>query len=213
MVSRARNPIKTKATILKEAGTLFAQNGYHGTSLNHIVQASGYNKRMIYHYFVNKEGLYRAIYRQKLQHINTKLTSKLTAIIDDEKNKKEDTDQLLIQISDMLFDLLGQDQDFVRLLNWQELENDGAVTGVWSDISKSIFEQTDKLIQLATRGSKLEKKLSTTHISSALFGIISSYFLQRKLITHIIGKDIFDASASSEYKRVINFFIHSLLNS
>lgn len=46
---------------LIEAGTAeFVRHGFQGASISRIVEAAGCNVRMIYHYFGNKLGLYRA---------------------------------------------------------------------------------------------------------------------------------------------------------
>ena len=61
---KARDPEKTQATILEQAVQCFARAGFHGVGLNEICEKAGVNKRMIYHYFKDKEGLYRAAHRR-----------------------------------------------------------------------------------------------------------------------------------------------------
>ncbi len=55
-----RDPNRTREAILKAAQDEFAAKGLFGARVNAIARRAGANKRMIYHYFGNKDGLYLA---------------------------------------------------------------------------------------------------------------------------------------------------------
>jgi TetR/AcrR family transcriptional regulator len=55
-----RDPGRTRETILRSAQAEFAARGLSGARVDRIAQRAGANKRMIYHYFGSKEGLYLA---------------------------------------------------------------------------------------------------------------------------------------------------------
>jgi TetR/AcrR family transcriptional regulator len=55
-----RNPDRTRETILIAAQHEFATKGLSGGRVDEIARRARANKRMIYHYFGNKEGLYLA---------------------------------------------------------------------------------------------------------------------------------------------------------
>src|SRR5258708_2954250 len=59
--SGPRDPERTSASILAAAITEFTEKGYAGARIDAIALRSGANKRMIYHYFGDKEGLYLAV--------------------------------------------------------------------------------------------------------------------------------------------------------
>ncbi|MGN6100298.1 MAG: TetR/AcrR family transcriptional regulator, partial [Devosia sp.] len=58
---RKRDPERTSAAILAAAVLEFSQNGYEGARVEAIARRAGINKRMLYHYFGSKEGLYLAV--------------------------------------------------------------------------------------------------------------------------------------------------------
>lgn len=58
---RARNSSKTKADILVAGRAEFAERGFEGARVDAIAERAGANKRLLYHYFGNKEDLYRAV--------------------------------------------------------------------------------------------------------------------------------------------------------
>jgi len=60
-LSTRRDPERTRAAILAAATAEFCRKGLDGARIDQITRRSGVNKRMIYHYFGNKEGLYLAV--------------------------------------------------------------------------------------------------------------------------------------------------------
>ena len=56
-----RDPDATKSRILAAAWHEFAQKGFAGARVDAIAARSGANKRMIYHYYGDKEGLFVAV--------------------------------------------------------------------------------------------------------------------------------------------------------
>ena len=55
-----RDPDRTREAILAAAQDEFARKGLSGGRVNEIARRSRANKRMIYHYFGSKQGLYLA---------------------------------------------------------------------------------------------------------------------------------------------------------
>ena len=58
---RQRDPERTSAAILVAARREFTEKGFSGARIEAIAARTGVNKRMLYHYFGNKEGLYLAV--------------------------------------------------------------------------------------------------------------------------------------------------------
>jgi AcrR family transcriptional regulator len=56
-----RDPARTRSAILEAATQEFTAKGLTGARVDTIATRSGVNKRMIYHYFGDKEGLYLAV--------------------------------------------------------------------------------------------------------------------------------------------------------
>ncbi len=58
---RQRDAERTKATILKAARDEFTELGFSGARVDSIAERAQANKRLLYHYFGNKEALYEAV--------------------------------------------------------------------------------------------------------------------------------------------------------
>ena len=62
---RTRDPERTRARILAAAVQEFAAKGFAGARVARIARRARVNKRMLYHYFGNKDDLFRAILGQQ----------------------------------------------------------------------------------------------------------------------------------------------------
>jgi TetR/AcrR family transcriptional regulator len=68
-VSQVRNPERTRAAILEAARREVALKGLAGARVDVVARRAGTNKRMIYHYFGDKDALYLAVLEDAYQHI------------------------------------------------------------------------------------------------------------------------------------------------
>ncbi|WP_341487315.1 TetR/AcrR family transcriptional regulator [Pararhizobium sp. A13] len=66
-----RDPERTRAAILDAATVEFAGNGMGGARVDAIAERAGTNKRMLYHYFGDKEQLYLAVLEQAYINIRS----------------------------------------------------------------------------------------------------------------------------------------------
>src|SRR6266545_5403033 len=99
-----RDPEKTRERILAAALREFSTHGFAGARVDRIARRARINKRMLYHYFGNKEGLFRAILRRKL---GERLAWAAATPGDPGESLA------------FWFDVTCRDPDWVRLLQWR----------------------------------------------------------------------------------------------
>ena len=63
-----RDPEQSRARILKAAREEFARHGLGGARVDRIAESAGINKRMLYHYFGNKDALFRVVLEENYAH-------------------------------------------------------------------------------------------------------------------------------------------------
>jgi len=68
---RARNAVETKASILRAARDEFCEQGFNGARVDAIAVRAKANKRLLYHYFGNKEALYLVVLREAYREIRS----------------------------------------------------------------------------------------------------------------------------------------------
>lgn len=66
-----RDPERTRSAILEAATREFAENGMGGARVDAIAERAGTNKRMLYHYFGDKEQLYLHVLEEAYVRIRT----------------------------------------------------------------------------------------------------------------------------------------------
>lgn len=103
-----RDPERTSGRILAAALTEFAAHGFAGARVDAIARRSGTNKRMLYHYFGDKEALFRAVLRKKI--------SERQALGDTLSGNPEDN-------VPFWFEAACKDPEWVRMLEWEALQN------------------------------------------------------------------------------------------
>jgi len=66
---KVRDPERTRARILDAATREFSRHGLSGARVDRIAERAGANKRMLYYYFDDKEGLFRAVLEHAYERI------------------------------------------------------------------------------------------------------------------------------------------------
>jgi len=108
-----RNPDRTREAILKAAQHEFAAKGLSGARVDAIARRARANKRMIYHYFGNKEGLYLAA----LEHVYEGLRG-TEQTLDLAHLEPEEGIRRLIEFN---FDYCRRHPELISLLNTENL--------------------------------------------------------------------------------------------
>ena len=104
----------TRNKILDAAEKQFAEKGLAAARVDEIAENAGVNKRMVYAHFESKEGLYKTV---------LKIVYARIAQFEESIRHMEfiGADSIRIAIH-LYFDFLMQNESFVRLLLWENLE-------------------------------------------------------------------------------------------
>ena len=102
-----RNPQQTQQRILEAALEEFSAKGFAGARVDVIARRACINKRMLYHYFGDKEGLFREVLRRKIAERSAWLA-----------NAPEEPVERL----PFWFQLACRDREWVQLLEWEALQ-------------------------------------------------------------------------------------------
>jgi len=112
-MAHPRDPEGTRARILAAALAEFSAEGFAGARVARIARRARTNKRMLYHYFGNKEDLFREIFDRKLRERAGWIT--------------EAPADLGASLA-YWFEMACEDSDWIRLIQWEALAlGDGRV--------------------------------------------------------------------------------------
>jgi AcrR family transcriptional regulator len=99
---------RVRHKLITSANRLFNRQGYAATSVREIVAASGVTKPVLYHYFGNKEGLYREIIKRVLDHFEGQLEAF--------RKHRGSARERVLELCDGMFSLFLEHADSVRLI-------------------------------------------------------------------------------------------------
>lgn len=207
--NKRRNPTQTKERILKEATRIFAVNGFAGSPISEIIKSSKVNKRMIYHYFGDKEGLYRSIFLQQWGELKAWFDRALQKRLEEAGPAPLKGEGLLVDALGIFFDFMSTHQDFVRLTMWEGLEGGWVSRSIWKDVRGPIYFQIEFLVKQAQAAGILEKDLDAGHLIVSFLGAISFYFAYAPTLIDILHKDPFDPKALEERKTQVIHLLKS----
>ena len=102
-----RNPERARTRILSAALQEFASHGFAGARVDTIARRAAINKRMLYHYFGDKEHLFREVLRLKMARRQAWA----------ETLSGDPAESLAFW-----FEAACRDTDWIRLLEWEALQ-------------------------------------------------------------------------------------------
>jgi TetR/AcrR family transcriptional regulator len=105
--SSTRDPGRTRERILRAALKEFSVKGFAGARVDAIARLAAINKRMLYHYFGSKQGLFREVLRQKLAQRAVWLAA---------------SPMNPVELLPYWFDLACKDPHWIHLLQWEALQ-------------------------------------------------------------------------------------------
>ena len=177
-----RDPARTREQILQAAIVEFSVNGFAGARIDKIAARAGANKRMIYHYYGNKDDLFQAVMERTYDDIRTKESQLSLSDMDPQGAMRR-----LVEFS---FGYFTENPHFTRLLNIENLYRARHIKGsqrvrkmhsplveMIEDIlargrAKGVFRDDADPIQLYTSVAALGYfNFSNVHTLSAIFDV------------------------------------------
>lgn len=204
MKSKAKRPSDTRQKLIQTATRLFSEKGYDGISVDEIVDATGVNKRMVYHYFGSKEAIYQEVLREvfgRLTHLELTTTA-----------SKENAEVIIEKLVRAYFKFLVDNPEFVQLLLWENLSKGRHLAPVMEDLSKApILKFLQATLEDQSRSGHINRKLNPKHLLINLIGLCFIYFSNRHTLSHTVGIDLNSpANLDAGIKHVIELIRPSL---
>jgi TetR/AcrR family transcriptional regulator len=180
--SPTRNPARTRDRILSAALKEFAAKGFAGARVDVIARLADINKRMLYHYFGDKEGLFKAVLRRKI--------SERQAWAD--ASSGEPTETL-----PFWFEAACKDADWVRMLEWEALQNAGRKVIDDKERREAVMRGLERIRQRQARG-QISSEFDPRDIMLAMRSLTWFPVAFPQLTEMIMGKSVFDPKFQRE---------------
>jgi TetR/AcrR family transcriptional regulator len=185
-----RNPERTRARILSAALKEFAAKGFAGARVDAIARRAAINKRMLYHYFGDKEGLFRAVLRRK---------------ISERQAWAESLSGNPAESLPFWFEATCKDADWVRLLEWEALQSNQEKVIDEKQRLAAVAGGLKRIRQWQARG-QISGEFDPRHIILAMRSLTMFPVTFPQLTKLIVGRPVFEPRFQKEYARFLKHF-------
>jgi AcrR family transcriptional regulator len=178
-----RNPDRSRRRLLTAAIRLFSTRGFHGVTVDQIVAAAGVNKRMVYHYFGNKEAVYRAALLEVYRRIEG---AEFRAFVT--TGSPGDKLQRLLR---RYFRFLDQNPEFTRFLLWENLDKARHIARQGRLLSKNPFlERFRQVVEDGIASGEFRRDLHIPHLLIHFIGLCFIYHSNRHSLSQALNMDL-----------------------
>jgi TetR/AcrR family transcriptional regulator len=190
--TRVRDPEGTKRKILAAALQEFSAKGIDGARVDAIAARARVNKQLLYYYFDSKDGLFRAVLRERLAERAPEV-----ALAD-----RTGPERLAA-----LQDRLSGAPDWIRLLTWEALERSGRGP-VEREARRATLEQWVAAVEAAQAEGALPGSLDARQLVLAELGMVLLPLAFPQLTRLVTGQ----APTSPEFLSERRAFLEALGN-
>jgi AcrR family transcriptional regulator len=178
----ARNPERTRERILSAALKEFSAHGFAGARVDSIARQAAINKRMLYHYFGDKEDLFKAVLRRKISERQAWA-----------ENLSGDPAESLT----FWFKAACQDMDWIRMLEWEALQGTGKKLIDAGQRRLATSRALERIRQRQARG-QISSDLDPRHVMLAMRSLTMFPAAFPQLTELIMGQPVTDPTFQRE---------------
>jgi TetR/AcrR family transcriptional regulator len=191
---RGRDSAATAAAILAAATKEFATYGFGGGRIDRIAERAGVNKRMLYHHYGHKRGLYLAVLEQAY-HKERSAEQKLEL----EALQPREAMQRLIEYT---FDSFVKDRSFIKLLNDENLHKAAHLkrSKRIAEMHSPLIESMRKTLERGADAGAFRRDVDPMQTWISIAAVSYFYFSNVYTLSTIFRRD-FDAPAAREARR------------
>jgi AcrR family transcriptional regulator len=175
--ARAADPQDTPGRLLAAAAELFAERGFHGTTVRDIAQRAGANVASASYHFGSKDGLYLGVLRTHFAEIRRRLERRRISTEDvelDRLTREELVRVLQSRIATMLEMLIGPPPGLHGTLMIREMTDPSeALPVIVEEFIRPQIEETGALLR------RLEPSLSDSDVERCVFSIMGQAMFYR----------------------------------
>ena len=197
-----RNPEASRERLLKAGVRLFSERGYDGVSVSMLSRATRLNRRMLYHYFGSKEGLYRAV----IQHAYEQLASLDVELA----HLLLPAERLVAQMVRAYYGFLSEHPEIVRLIAWENLCEGKTAKTLDIEAEKTpIIEALQLALERGKREGRFRKDVDEKQLLISCMALSFFYFSNQHTVGQWLGVDL---GSQEAIERRVNHVVELLLD-
>jgi TetR/AcrR family transcriptional regulator len=171
---RPRDAVETRRRLLDAAEAEFAAKGFAGARLRDVAHTAGVQQALIHHYFVDKEGLYRAV----LEHAIAETTEGSWSIL----GSVNGIVPLLEGFIDMLVRFYASHANLLAILRMEASSGSSVALEVMRERTKPVFDAVHALLQRMQENGDLRRDVPATEMILAVLSMTLFPFQEERLL-------------------------------
>jgi AcrR family transcriptional regulator len=179
---RPRDADATRERLLATAEDVFTKFGFDGARVDDIAQCADVNKRMIYVYFGDKEGLYRAVLRNAVERIATATEMSLTP--------SDDPCASLKSWIAGYFGFLAQHPELVKLVEWELLSDGTRTASAVAEVAKQEIIQLTSLLNSGKSAGQFRQDINPDFVLMMIHALCFGTLSRRQLWSSLWNLDL-----------------------
>lgn len=192
---------RSRLSILKAAETEFSELGFYGARVDKIAENSGVNKSLIYKYFGNKDSLYQTVFGIVYNRF-TELEKELLNVVNKDWKSK------IARFVRMEFDFCHRNRSYVRMIMWENLNNnDKKFFGPINNSKQPILTCLKDIINQVNEGRKTKVSINEYDLLQTLYCCCFFYFTNISTMSGIVGKDLSSEAMINHRIEVVSDFL------
>ncbi|GAB6159293.1 TetR family transcriptional regulator [Desulfotomaculum varum] len=200
----AKGAEDSKNRILLAAAEIFSRKGLDGARVDEIAAAAKINKRMIYHYFTNKETLYVEVLRYNYR----KISALAQGTYQPDAHPADNVTRALRRY----FYFLAQDEEFVRLVNWEALHQGCYSSRVGPQLLDLLQSDLAQILQDGIDRGVFRPDLDIRQTLLSIHGLCLIYFSRREVVQPIWPGDMMsEEMLAARCQHIVDFTLNGIL--
>ncbi len=184
--------------ILQASLHLFAEKGFHGTSMRDIAREAEITEGLIYHYFESKRDLFRAII-DELSFLPLLRTLPELA-------EQLDLRALLIVLARGFFDVLKQNTELARLLLQEVQVFPEEKEAFFADAVNASIQELAHILE-GRMNERAQKQVDPQVSARIFFNALLAFFVEQEILG---GKHMLPADEGSYIEHLVDMFVKRL---
>jgi AcrR family transcriptional regulator len=193
--ANGRDPERTRQSILDSATAEFARHGLGGARVDRIAARAKANKRMLYYYFGDKDGLFLAALEGRYAHIrNAERSLKLEHL---------EPRAAVHRLVEFTWSYFLEHPEFMTLLNSENLHKGRHVRRSRSvpEMHTPLVETLRGVLRRGERAGVFRRGIDPVQLYISIAGEGYFYLSNRYTLSQIFGRDLMTRAALAERAR------------
>jgi AcrR family transcriptional regulator len=182
--ARPRDANRTRAEILKAAREEFSAEGFNGARVDSIAARAKANKRLLYHYFGNKEALYKAVLLDAYKEIRSGEREL--------RISQYDPEEAVDRIIRFTFRHFLANPWFPRLLSVENLQNARFVKQIENveEIRSPIVGELNEIVRRGHERGMFRTDVDPIQLYISIISLCYFYVSNMQTLSVVFGKDL-----------------------